>query len=65
MGCLPTLCRGVHTIVADRRHETQIKSKFTRGLVIFASLLLLQALDVIPDMLKFMALLVLMYLSSE
>ncbi len=64
----------------------RIKSKFTLGLMIFASLLLLQAvtstpcihaaacgrrmcvigpLDVIPDILEFMALLVLVYLSSE
>ncbi len=64
----------------------QIKSKFTLGLMIFASLLLLQAviltpgmhaaacgrrmyvvgpLDVIPDILEFMALLMLLHLSSE
>ncbi len=68
------------------RSYTQIKSKFTLGLMIFASLLFLQAvistpcihtaacgrrmcvigpLDLIPDMLKFMAFLVLIYLSSE
>ena len=68
------------------RSYAQIKSKFTLGLIIFASFLLLQAaistpcihtaacgrrmcvvgpLDVIPDILEFMALLVLMYLSSE
>ena len=67
------------------RSYAQIKSKFTLGLMIFASLLLLQAviltpciaaacgrrmcilgpLDVIPDILEFMALLVLVYLSSE
>ena len=67
------------------RSYAQIKSKFTLGLMIFASFLLLQAviltpciaaacgrqmcvvgpLDVIPDILEFMALLVLMYLSSE
>jgi hypothetical protein len=63
----------------------RIKSKFTLGLMIFASFLLLQAviltpciaaacgrqmcvvgpLDVIPEILEFMALLVLLYLSSE
>ena len=63
----------------------RIKSKFTLGLMIFASFLLLQAviltpciaaacgrqmcvvgpLDVIPEILEFMALLVLVYLSSE
>ena len=68
------------------RSYARIKSKFTLGLMIFASLLLLQAvtstpcihaaacgrrmcvlgpLDVIPDILEFMALLVLIYLSSE
>ena len=68
------------------RSYAQIKSKFTLGLMIFAFLLLLQAitstpgmhaatcgrrmyvigpLDVIPDILEFMALLVLLYLSSE
>jgi len=67
------------------RSYAKIKSKFTLGLMIFASLLLLQAailtpciaaacgrrmcilgpLDVIPDILKFMALLVLVSLSSE
>lgn len=68
------------------RSYAQIKSKFTLGLMIFASFLLLQAvistpcihaaacgrrmcvigpLDVIPDILEFMALLVLVYLSSD
>ena len=67
------------------RSYHRIKSKFTLGLMVFASFLLLQAviltpcisaacgrrmcvvgpLDVIPDILEFMALLVLMYLSSE
>ena len=64
----------------------RIKSKFTLGLMVFASFLLMQAvistpcihaaacgrrmciigpLDVIPEILEFMALLVLVYLSSE
>jgi len=68
------------------RSYAQIKSKFTLGLMIFAFLLLLQAvistpcihsatrgyrmciigpLDVIPDILEFIALMVLIYLSSE
>ena len=68
------------------RSYAQIKSKFTLGLMIFAFLLLLQAvistpcihsatrgyrmcligpLDVIPDLLEFIALMVLIYLSSE
>ncbi len=68
------------------RSYHRIKSKFTLGLMIFAFLLLLQAvtstpcmhsitcthrmctvgpLTVIPDILQFMALLVLVYLSSE
>ncbi|MCD6208386.1 hypothetical protein CW696_00475 [ANME-2 cluster archaeon] len=68
------------------RSYARIKSKFTLGLMIFAFLLLLQAvtstpcmhaatcgrrmcvigpLDVLPDILEFMALLVLMHLSSE
>jgi len=68
------------------RSYAQVKSKFTLGLMIFAFLLLLQAvistpgmhsatrgyrmciigpLDVIPDILELMALIVLMYLSSE
>ncbi len=68
------------------RSYAQIKSKFTQGLMIFAFLLLLQAvtstpcihsatrgyrmcvigpLDVIPDLLEFIALMVLIYLSSD
>lgn len=68
------------------RSYCRIKSRFTLGLIMFASLLLLQAvtstpcmhsitcthrmctvgpLTVIPDILQFMALLVLLYLSSE